>query len=69
MVAELRRLALVRLGRRLDVKNIVSSVSRSGEFVSWRFDLQHGGNGTIPVETHAVAQDTRKLTLTTCVTD
>ena len=56
MVAELWRLALVLLGRRLDVKNIImSSASRSGEFVFWRFDLQHGGIGTIPVETHAVA--------------
>ena len=56
LVAELRHLALVLLGRRLDVKNIMmSSASRSGESVSWRFDLQHGGIGTIPVETHAVA--------------
>ena len=56
LVAELWHLALVLLGRRLDVKNIkMSSASRSGEFVSWRFDLQHGGIGTIPVETHAVA--------------
>ena len=56
LVAELRRLALVLLGRRLDVKNIMmSSASRSGEFVSWRFDLQHGGIGTIPIKTHAVA--------------
>ena len=39
-------------------------VSRSGEFASWRFDLQHGGIGTIPVETHAVAYDMLKLTLT-----
>ena len=55
LVAE-RRLALVLLSRRLDVKNIMmSSASRSGEFVSWRFDLQHDGIGTIAVETHAVA--------------
>ena len=34
LVAELRSLALVLLGRRLDVKNIMmSSASRSGEFV------------------------------------
>ena len=51
LVAELWCLALVQLGRRLDVKNIKMSLAlRSGEFVSWRFDLQHGGIGTIPVE-------------------
>ena len=56
LVAELWHLALVPLGRRLDVRKVkMSSASRSGVFVSWRFDLQHGGIGTIPVETHAVA--------------
>ena len=56
LVAELRHLALVLLGRRLDVREVMmSSASRSGVLVSWRFDLQHGRIGTIPVETHAVA--------------
>ena len=56
LVAELRRLALVLLGRRLDVRNVMmSSASRSGVFVSWRFVFQHCGIGTVPVETHAVA--------------
>ena len=67
MVAELQHLALVLLG--VAIKSMMmSSASRSGVFVSWRFDLQHGGIGTIPVETHAVAQAKLKLTLTTCVT-
>ena len=56
LVAELWCLALVLLSRRLDVKNIeMSLASRSGVFVSSRFDLQHGRIGTIPIETHAVA--------------
>ena len=54
MVAELQHLALVLLGV-IQYKSMMSSASRSGVFVSWRFDLQLGGIGTIPVETRAVA--------------